>query len=116
MEIINKIVLEDEGIIIEAAIIEVGIDRLIIVSGGEVPHIGAISFGNQDELKEIALKTHKELIVTKEFFERLKHYCKGNLLVTGGIHIDNITPRQIKKVMEINSSIIEKIKDFFVSL
>lgn len=109
MQFVDILTVEKNDIVVEAAIMTVGNDWLIVVSGGNTPHIGAISFGNRVEEEKLALGTHKELAVTQKMLKELKEYCLGNLLITGGIHIDHITQEQINQVMEICDMLTEKI-------
>jgi hypothetical protein len=108
MQVIDKLIVEKYGIEVEADILSIGKDWIVAVSGGMTPHIGAVSYGNREEEKNISLGTHKELAVTRKMFARLNVMCAGNLLITGGIHIDHITPEQIDQVMEICDILTEK--------
>lgn len=113
MDIIDQISVERNGIYVIAAIISVQNDYLITVTGGDKPHIGALSFGNNYEENNIALKGHKELTFTRKMFLKLKNLCNGNILIAGGIHIDNISAEQIRQVLEICDVLTEKIAVLF---
>ncbi|TAH66830.1 MAG: hypothetical protein EWM47_09670, partial [Anaerolineaceae bacterium] len=111
MDFVKKIVVKEKGILVEANIMLIGDDFLVIVTGGDKPHIGAISYGNVNEENNIALGEHKELFITEKMFKKLKNICNNNLLITGGIHIDNITKEQIGHVLENCELLIEKISE-----
>ena len=99
-----------EEIHVEAVLFCIGQDRLICVSGGDVPHIGAVSFGNREEAYHDAARGHKELLVTEKMFCTLRECVEGNLLVTGGIHLENITAVQIDAVLAVCEELTEKIR------
>lgn len=108
MKVMEVLTEEQAGIVIEAAMLRVGKDILLVVSGGELPHIGALSFGDGRERQDVALGTHKELAVTALLYERLRCIHDGSLLVTGGIHIDHITSEQIALVLRLCENLAER--------
>lgn len=89
----------------------VGDDVLIIVGGGNKPHIGCVSIsipllslkgdGKQSCTSSVWNMTgHKDEAVCRKLSEA---YCKktGKMVVcTGGIHFDDVQPEQIEELME----------------
>jgi hypothetical protein len=110
MQIIERLSVGKNGIRVDSDVFKVGNDWLIVVSGGDKPHIGAISFGNKEEENNIALLTHKELAVTQLIYQKLIDLCPENLLVTGGIHIDYISKQQILLVLELCEELSGQLK------
>lgn len=88
----------------------IGDDVLIIVEGGDTPHMGCVSIsiphpslkgdGEQSCTSSVWNRTgHKEEAVCRKLSEAC---CKktGKLVVcTGGIHVENIRPEQIEELM-----------------
>jgi len=105
----EQITVEKNGLCVKAAVVPIHNDFLIIVTGGDNPHIGAVSFGNKYEENDISLKGHEELVVTQKMFIKLKNICNGNILITGGIHIDNISREQIRQILVMCDLLTEKI-------
>ncbi len=103
---------------------ELGEDLLVSIWGGTRPHIGAIGIAVprpslRDSKKWSATSSnftftgHKEDILVKKISERLATLLRRNVVVTAGIHWDNLSPREIKMlekmVEEIPKKILKKI-------
>lgn len=97
---------------------EVGQDILISVWGGTRPHIGAIGIAvPRPSLKDprqwsatssnFTFPGHKEDSLVKKLSEKLAARLKKNVVVTAGIHWENITLREIKTI----ESVAEKLSD-----
>lgn len=93
----------------------VGEDLIIVVSGGDVPHVGAISYGgegfrNKDfEKNTIIYGNHKEYIISQRFSQRIGDIFKGNYMISVGIHLENITGEEIKIVIKLSEELLEEI-------
>lgn len=93
----------------------VGEDLIIIISGGDRPHIGSISYGGQGfenkEFKDntIIYKNHKEHIISQRFSQRIDEVFKGNYIISAGIHLDNITKEEIEIVQRMSEELLEEI-------
>jgi hypothetical protein len=81
----------------------VGTDNLIVVSGGTAPHIGAVVIATYEdsEVKIVSygFPHHKEEDL---FIELAKVWCntfQENIVILGGIHIDNATKSQIEDLV-----------------
>lgn len=123
---------------IDAQIIQVGSDICVITSGGDVPHIGAVSAGVYDggvgaaghapastkschsksrqtvqlcegQTATLVLPTHKEGVISEMLAEKLSEKLKKNITVLCGIHMDNISKEEIKEIVDIMNESIEKI-------
>lgn len=91
--------------------IEIGKDISIIISGGDIPHVGAISIYSKEEgIKTISLKNHKDYIIGEMCINSIKDIAIGNISVTSGIHIDNITNEQIDNVYKASIIIFEDLR------
>lgn len=93
----------------------VGEDLIIIISGGDRPHVGAISYGgegfsNKDfEKNTVVYGNHKEYIISQKFSQSIGDIFKGNYMISVGIHLDDITKEEIKIVMKLSEELIEEI-------
>ena len=93
----------------------VGEDLIISISGGDRPHVGAISYGGEGfENKEFKKNTiiygnHKEYIISQRFSQRIGEIFKGNYIISAGIHLDNITKEEIEIVKKLSEELLEEI-------
>lgn len=93
----------------------VGEDLIIIISGGDRPHVGAISYGgegfvNKDFKKNtVVYGNHKEYIICQKFSQKIGNIFEGNYMISAGIHLDNITKEEIKIVMNLSEELLEEI-------
>lgn len=80
----------------------VGDDRLMIVSGGEKPHIGAVSLMRSEAtLGTLCREGHREDILCEEIAKRLyTTYPQETFLVIGGIHIENANKQEVVHLLE----------------
>ena len=79
-----------------------GKDLCVILTGGDRPHLGAITASSQSlEPKTIVFDTHKENFVTEMSAEILRKDYLGNFAICCGIHLDNIDKTEITDVMDL---------------
>lgn len=92
----------------------------IELTGGERPHIGAVaisqirpSLKNGDEVgastSVITCLGHKEDDLAKEMAARVAKRLKKNTVVVCGIHLDNISNKEIEEVLHAAQILEEKI-------
>lgn len=86
-----------------------GKDLCVILTGGDTPHLGAITAGSQSlSPQTIVFDTHKENFVTEMAANMLRREHEGNFIICCGIHLDNIEKKEICVVMDLcNEMIIE---------
>lgn len=98
----------------------IGSDLLIAIWGGEKPHIGAVAVAQpRPSLKDpavtsssasvICLVGHKEDELAKAAAEILAAALKTQVVVTAGIHWDNIAPEAIQRVVRNSEILVDKI-------
>ena len=101
---------------LEAHVMAIGQDLLVAIWGGEKPHIGAVSIAQpRPSLRDpkstsatasvICLLGHKEDELAKAFSEVLSAVLNTQVVVTAGVHWDNIDEQGIKRVLQ-NSEIL----------
>ena len=104
---------------LEAAVRWIGEDLLVAVWGGEKPHIGAVSVAqSRPSLKDpeavsasasvFCFLSHKEDDLAKAISEVLAAVLDTKVVVTAGIHWDNITPDGILQIMK-NSKVLTEL-------
>jgi hypothetical protein len=112
---------------LEASVRFVGQDVLVAIWGGEKPHIGAVSVAQpRASLKDpeitsatasvICLLAHKEDELAKAVSEILAAALNTPVVVTAGIHWDNISKDGIQKVIENSKILVDVILERITSL
>jgi hypothetical protein len=111
-----------EGIFdLTASVMKVGQDAVVVIWGGERPHVGAVALAqSRKSLKDpdkisatasvLCLVGHKEDVVVKIVSERLATVADRPVAVAAGIHWDNLKEsdfNQIFKNLEILIQMIE---------
>lgn len=104
-----EIDVQKDGIFIKANLSYIGDDLLIAIFGGDKPHIGSSLLVNKNELKSISLGSHKDYIALEKVAKILKNHTQKNIALIGGIHIENITKKQIDQVLELSEKLAYKI-------
>jgi hypothetical protein len=105
---------------LEAAVRPLGPDLLVAVWGGTHPHIGAVALALprpslRDKKKTSATSSvltllgHKEDGTAKMISEALAAALKQNVVVTVGIHWDNLKAEEIGRVVKLTERLATKI-------
>ena len=103
-----------------ASIRIIGSDLLVAIWGGDKPHIGAVAVAQpRPSLKDpavtsssasvICLVGHKEDELAKAAAEILAAALKTQVVVTAGIHWDNLSPEAIQRVVHNSESLVDMI-------
>jgi hypothetical protein len=91
--------------------IEMGEDLCVIVTGGDKPHLGAVTVGsNNSESNTFCFPHHKEDSVTRLLYSVITETFNKNVVVCCGIHIDNIAKEEISSVISLCSEMIMELK------
>ena len=105
---------------LEASVRILGPDLLVAVWGGTHPHIGAVALALprpslRDKKKTSATSSvltllgHKEDVTAKTVSEALAAALKKNVVVTAGIHWDNLKPEEIELIIRLTDRLTKKI-------
>ena len=108
---------EEPDYVIEAEAVRLGADVLVYIWGGERPHIGSVaaaqprpSLSDPNRISATAsvltFPGHKEDVVVKLAAETLAARLQANIVVTAGIHWDNLPAQGISLVMDRCGEII----------
>ena len=105
MKMVEMFCLCRKNVTVEFYIFQIGEDYLVAAVGGDEPHIGAVSLND----RVLSAPEHREDAVTSVMAEIIRSKCPGNICVTAGIHVNQITKEQIGAVMDMCASAAERI-------
>lgn len=113
-----------EDYVVEAEAVYIGDDLLVFIWGGERPHIGSVAAAQPrpslaDESARAATASvltylgHKEDEIVKPVSEALAAALDRNVVVSAGIHWDNLDQAAIEiihaRVVEITKNLVTKL-------
>jgi gallate decarboxylase subunit D len=115
-----RVVTEQGGYDLEAHVRSIGEDLLVAIWGGEKPHIGAVATAQpRPSLKDPRVTSatasvfcypgHKEDDLAKHAAEQLSAAFNTRVVVTAGIHWDNLSQAGIRKVTENSRVLVDMI-------
>ena len=95
---------------IGASVALCGPDVVVVVSGGSLPHVGAVSVATaHPDLKDasrrtatasvIAIEGHREDEIARAAALRLAKAFDTTVVLSAGIHVDNAVPEQIEALV-----------------
>jgi len=91
---------------------QMGKDLCVILTGGDTPHLGAITAASQSLSPEtIVFDTHKENFVTEMIAKILIKEYEGNFVICCGIHLDDIEKQEISDVMDLCKTMTMELCD-----
>ncbi len=104
-----------------ASVMKAGKDAVVIIWGGEKPHIGAValaqsraSLKNPDKISATAsvlcLLGHKEDAIVKSVSERLAAVANRPVVVTAGMHWDNLLESDLNQILKNVEILIKMIE------
>ena len=117
---------EEEAYNLSASVRLIGADVLVAIWGGERPHIGAVAVAQpRPSLKDpeitsasasvICLLGHKEDELVKATAEILAAALETQVVVTAGIHWDNLSPEAIRQIIRHSEILVDTILARLVS-
>lgn len=92
----------EAGYTMTAEAVFVGADLLIVLTGGDVPHLGTVTAVADDMATETIRfhshhgRYHKDDVLSTIIAEIIKEALPGHCLITAGIHVNDISDEQIK--------------------
>ena len=111
---------------VQISAVSVGDDFLVVVRGGDKPHIGAVavsiprpSLADSEEVSSstsvFTLVGHKEDDLAKMLAGKIAATLERNVILTAGIHVDNISEDGIKQVQDNCLGALEQLLKSFSS-
>ncbi len=92
--------------------IHLGEDLCIIITGGDRPHLGAVTVGSKDvEASTFCFPNHKEDHITKVLYELFTASFDKNVVLCCGIHVDNIMKSEIDTISALCTEMIDELKN-----
>ena len=96
---------------VEAEVLFLGADLLVVLSGGDKPHIGSIavalprpSLADPAKISSTAsvynFVGHKDQVIAQRVSEVLSAQLNRHVVVIAGFHVDNISTEGIAQVVE----------------
>ncbi len=112
---------------LEAKVLKIGDDLLIAIWGGEQPHIGALAMSQprpsisdqnitSSTTSVFTFVGHKEDELVKKFAGGLSASLEAKVVVSAGVHWDNIGVEGIRKVIENCQILMDLIQERLISL
>jgi hypothetical protein len=121
----NPIIFEtQEGRLdLTATVMKVGQDVVVVIFGGERPHIGAVALAQaRQSLKNpektsatasvLSILGHKEDVIVKSVSERLAAVANCAVVVTAGIHWDSIEESDLQQILRNVETLIQMIEPY----
>jgi hypothetical protein len=111
---------EEDAYNLSASVRLIGEDVLVAIWGGEKPHIGAVAVAQpRPSLKDPAVTSssasvicmvgHKEDELAKAAAEILAATLKTRVVVTAGIHWDDLASADIQRIVRNSETLVEMI-------
>jgi hypothetical protein len=105
---------------VEAVCIEIGADLAVVIGGGERYHIGAVGLSitlprikDADQLThstyQVPVPGHKEEALAREGSRELARRLQRNVVMSVGIHEDNLSKEGIQRYTEAFGVLIDVI-------
>ena len=106
-----------------ASVTKVGQDAVVVIFGGERPHIGAVALADpRQSLRDpetisatasvLCLTGHKEDAIVKSASERLAAAANRPVVVTAGMHWDNLRESDLNQIMKNVELLIKMIESY----
>ena len=83
----------------------------VMISGGMRPHIGAVSIAGPDGQQDIEFPGHKDGVITRKWADILKESGFCPVVVTAGIHYDNLSKEGINVVLNAADALLNELLD-----
>jgi hypothetical protein len=117
---VQHITVESGRIRINLKAITVGEDLCVIIYGGDSPHIGCVTLSvPRPSLKDVTVTSattsvlnvigHKDDEAARYVSHSLSSKLNKNVVVTCGIHVDNITNEEIKVTIELLKNLTDRL-------
>ena len=106
----------ESGFEIQVTMIEIEDDMLVVIIGGDRPHVGAVTVAQGFEksnsrgtVTSISVPGHKEKALIEKPAKILAQETGGTVAVVGGVHYENIGKKGINLICELGIRAAERI-------
>ncbi|KRN28643.1 hypothetical protein IV38_GL000844 [Lactobacillus selangorensis] len=93
----------------------VGPDLLLVITGGDHPHLGDVTvISSEDDMATLRLashdgRKHKDNLVAERIAPQIKDNLPGKCVLTAGIHVDHISQAQIDASFTMADTLAQQI-------
>lgn len=87
---------------------DLGDDLLVVIGGGEKPHVGSVSLCAGGPPISISLIDHKDYLISHSAAWRIYKKLNRRVIVICGIHVDNATKKDIEILLRNSEKCVEK--------
>ena len=95
---------------VEIRISDTGSGLNILITGGDKPHIGAVSVKSPGRaLETVLFPSHKDNVISDKWAVTFSEKYNAAAAVSCGIHYDNISKDEIKEVVKRMDEILEEL-------
>jgi hypothetical protein len=110
----TQFTLKKGRITVHSVLFRIGKDGVILLFGGDEPHIGACAVGSECGVYDLyCLPGHREDEIIHELATELqKNKILRNFILSCGIHVNNITKTEIKDVLQLCRRLFAKTAGF----
>lgn len=95
-----------------AEVSSVGDDYLVMLTGGDCAHLGAVSLCRRGESpRTLTFPEHREQVLTEKWAGVLAEAWDTTVTVAGGIHYDHASGSEIRCIMAQTEELLREILD-----
>ncbi len=94
---------------IEFELNKLGEDYVLKIWNKKGAHLGAIVSCEKEKIKTIKFGKHKEHLVFKPMAKTLNKKLNTKIMIYGGVHLENPTKKELKKLIQNIEKIPKKI-------
>lgn len=96
----------------------IGNDLLLVITGGDTPHLGTVSIFNAEVQDVLQFPSHdgrfhKDDLLAEKLIENLTEQPIGNIVVTSGVHVNQITKEQIIASFQMIEKLADQLSGWF---
>ncbi|KRM33226.1 hypothetical protein FC83_GL003310 [Agrilactobacillus composti DSM 18527 = JCM 14202] len=106
--------LAQAGFTMTVALQQIGPDLLVVLTGGDHPHIGAITNVTATTLSSFRYpshdgRLHQDHVLSEIIGRLLQPNLTGHCTITAGVHVNGITTEQIQAAAKMAQSLAQKV-------
>lgn len=109
-----KFSLGEGNTVVDYKIDKIGDDLQISITGGDI-HIGGVGLVCNGTYNILSVENHKEYELIQPLAKRLTKYEDITILISAGIHVEDISLDEIREIVDNNFVAISKIDKFICS-
>ncbi len=105
---------------ITAALFTIGSDYLIVLTGGDHPHIGDVTTSSSTQgIQTVKYPSHdgrfhKDDFLSDRIAQKLAGKVPGSLTILAGVHVDGISKSQIAVAAPMADALADQIKQWLI--